>query len=73
MLPWDKLYFSSIVKKLGVLIPQDNIDNPDLISGYKDNTILKKIRGGGSIGMKISTTGKVPEAFFCQNLLTRVI
>jgi len=44
----DKLFFKSIVKKLGYLVPNDQFDNENI-----SNTIKKPRRSGGSIGIEL--------------------
>ncbi len=72
----DKLYFKSIVKKIGFNCPLDNYDIGfcDLL---KSNILIhKKIRGGGSIGMNICEknielkTGYFAEEFINGKILT---
>lgn len=65
----DKLFFSAIAKKIGLLVPEDNIDSPNILSDSKIQTILKSIRGGGSIGMKIRNNEDVPDGYFVQKFI----
>ena len=61
----DKLYFKSILKKLNYLTPLDNYD--ELFHKSKPPFyIQKKIRGGGSIGMKIGTSVSKKDDYFTE-------
>lgn len=65
----DKLFFAAIASKIGLQVPEDNIDNPSLLSNSKIQTIIKNIRGGGSIGMKIRNGEDVPDGYFVQKFI----